>query len=189
MTVVYVVGVPGAGKSTAVAAAINRLGWGVPEPRSKPFAHGWYPDPNAVVLGRQGAAFPGTDTLSLGVNPQAIEFVETSDVDTIVGEGDRLANNRFFVAAARSRGIIVVALAIPSAAAYHRMLDRADRLGVDPQKESWWNGRATKVGNLRRFRCPGLRHATVDADAPPGAVADAVADIIAESRISVTGRP
>jgi hypothetical protein len=58
------------------------------------------------------------------------------------------------------------------------MLDRADTLGVAPQQESWWNGRATKTANLRRLSCPGLRHENVDGSRPRKEVAAQVADVI-----------
>jgi len=177
-TTVYLIGVPGAGKSTALSGAINLLGWGKPETRSQPFAHAWYEYPHAVLLGKQDVPFPGTDTLSLGVNPQAIEFVRTTDADLVVGEGDRLANKRFLCAAANAGGIALITFDLPATAAYQRMLNRADALGIAPQQESWWNGRATKTHNLRRLSWPGLHHETVDGTQPEEAIAEQVADII-----------
>jgi hypothetical protein len=178
----YLVGVPGAGKSTALAGAISLLGWGEPEARSQPFAHAWYEDARAVLLGKQDVTFPGTDTLSLGVNPRAVEFVRTTGADLVVGEGDRLANRRFLCAAADAGGAVLVAFDLPAVSAFQRMLDRADALGVAPQQESWWNGRATKTENLRHLSWPGLRHETVDASRPREAVAEQVADIIGRVR-------
>ena len=182
----YLIGVPGAGKSTALASAIEQLDWGNPEPRSKPFAHSHYETGDAVVLGRHDAPFPGTDTLSLGVNPRAIDFLHSTGASLIVGEGDRLANAKFLRAAADAGGVLLVLLDLPPARAYERMLDRADRLGVAPQKEPWWNGRYTKTQNLRRLVHPELRHITVDALRPPGEVADDVATILRNSRHAVT---
>jgi len=177
-TTVYLIGVPGAGKSTALAGAIDLLGWGEPKARSQPFAHSWYEDVRAVKLGKQDVPFPGTDTLSLGVNPRAVEFIQTTGADLVVGEGDRLANRRFLFAAADAGGVALVTVDLPAVVAFQRMLDRADALGVAPQQESWWNGRATKTANLRRLSHPGLRHETVDGSRPREAVAAQVADVI-----------
>ena len=177
-TTVYLIGVPGSGKSTALAGAIDLLGWGEPKARSQPFAHSWYEDAQAVLLGKQDVPFPGTDTLSLGVNPRAVEFIQTTEAGLVVGEGDRLANKRFLCAAAGAGGAVVVTVDLPAVAAFQRMLDRANTLRVAPQQESWWNGRATKTANLRRLSCPGLRHETVDGSRPREAVAAQVADVI-----------
>ena len=178
----YLVGVPGAGKSTAVAGAISLHGWGKPDVRAQPFAHAWYEGARAALLGKQGVTFPGTDTLSLGVNPRAVEFVRTTGAELVVGEGDRLANRRFLCAAADAGGAVLVAFDLPAVTAFQRMLDRADALGVAPQQESWWNGRATKTENLRHLSWPGLRHESVDASRPREAVAEQVADIIRRVR-------
>lgn len=177
-TTVYLIGVPGAGKSTALTGAIDLLGWGEPKARSQPFAHSWYEDAQAIQLGKQDVPFPGTDTLSLGVNPRAVEFIQTTGAGLVVGEGDRLANKRFFTAAAEAGGVVLVTVDLPAVAAFHRMIERADALGVAPQQESWWNGRATKTANLRRLSLLGLRHETVDGSQPREAVAAQVADVI-----------
>jgi hypothetical protein len=174
----YLIGVPGAGKSTALVGAVDLLGWGEPEARRQPFAHAWYEDARAVLLGKQDVPFPGTDTLSLGVNPRAVEFVRTAGADLIVGEGDRLANRRFLCAAADAGGVVLITFDLPAVAAFQRMLDRAEALGVAPQLESWWRGRATKTANLRRLSYPGLRHETLDASRPREEVAERVAEVI-----------
>jgi hypothetical protein len=177
---VYLIGVPGAGKSTALTEAINLLDWCEPEMRSRPFAHAWYENVKAVQLGKQDVPFPGTDTLSLGVNPQAIKFLQETEAELIIGEGDRLANKRFLSAAVDAGKVVLVTIDLPAVTAFQRMLDRADSLGVAPQQESWWNGRATKTANLRNLAMSGLQHETVDGSQPPELVAKHVADIISK---------
>ena len=175
---VYLIGVPGAGKSTALAGAIENLGWDAPELRQQPFAHSWYQQPKVALLGKQRTSFPGTDTLALGVNPRAIEFVETTEANLVLGEGDRLANKKFLNAATNAGETVLITIDLPATTAYQRMLDRADQLGVPPQKESWWNGRATKTHNLRQLTLPGLRHETINGTQTQTTVAKQVADII-----------
>lgn len=178
-TLTYVIGAPGVGKSAAVEAAIRLLGWGSPRQEMKPFAHQVYALHDAILLGRQpDNGFPGTDTLSLGVNPKAVAFVGTRPASTIVGEGDRLANRRFLAAAAADYAVALVTIEVPPATAYSRMLERADRLGVRPQTESWWNGRWTKVRNLRRWECPGLEHVAIDGSVDRASVAASLAAVI-----------
>lgn len=178
-TLTYVIGAPGVGKSTAVSAAIRLLGWGSPRQEAKPFMHQVYAWDDAIVLGRQGGTeFTGTDTLSLGVNPKAVAFVAARPAETIVGEGDRLANRRFLEEAARHYAVSLVTIEAPPVTAYRRMLERADRLGVKPQTESWWNGRCTKIRNLRGWAHPGVTHAVVNGDATPEAVAADLAGVI-----------
>ena len=175
---VYLIGVPGAGKSTALAGAIDHLGWDAPELRTQPFAHSWYERPKAAVLGKQCSTFPGTDTLALSVNPRAIKFVQTTDASLVLGEGDRLANAKFLSSATQTGETVLISIDLPVTVAYQRMLDRANNLGVSPQKESWWNGRATKTHNLKQLTLPGLRHETVNGTQTTEQVAEQIADII-----------
>ncbi len=177
----YVIGAPGVGKSTAVAAAIRLLGWGEPTQELKPFAHQVYGRYDAVQLGKQADnGFPGTDTLSLGVNPKAVEFISNSTARTVIAEGDRLANRRFLEAAATNYAVSIVTIHAPLPVMYERMLERAAQNGTPPQKESWWNGRYTKTQNLRNWTHPGVTHLSIDGTAPPSTVAACLAKIILE---------
>jgi adenylate kinase family enzyme len=177
-TTVYLIGVPGAGKSTALAGAIENLGWDAPELRTEPFAYSWYERPNAALLGKHRSQFPGTDTLALSVNPRAINFIQTTKASLVLGEGDRLANKKFLTAATTAGETVLINIDLPVTTAYQRMLDRANNLGVPPQKESWWNGRATKTHNLKQLTLPGLRHETVNGTQTTEQVAEQIADII-----------
>jgi hypothetical protein len=96
--ILYLIGEPGAGKSTLAAA----LTGGRPcHDRATPFAHVFYPDEGVIQLGRTRGrgGYPGTDALSYSVQPRVIEWLARQDHALILAEGDRLANSTFFDAA------------------------------------------------------------------------------------------
>ena len=86
----YLIGAPGAGKSTTVANLIRGSGT-EGERRTKPFAHTIYRDADgrtvAAQIGGHHDTFPGTDRLSMSVQPKAIEWVEGAPVPMVFGEG------------------------------------------------------------------------------------------------------
>jgi len=92
----YVVGVPGSGKSTLLRAIL-------PPPagfRPRPVPHLLYATSDGTrIAGAQIGAdhprFPGTDRLSMAIQPQAIEWLRTAPVPVLVGEGDRLSTESF----------------------------------------------------------------------------------------------
>lgn len=140
------IGLPGCGKTTMTDGAVDSLLLSGVE-RDKPFAHtdyGWL-----VALGRRRDGFGGTDALSMSIQPTVIEWIwrtrYTTQVDEVLGEGDRLANGKFFAAVPE---LTVIYLDTPVEVARQRMAERADRLGKPLQNEPWWKGRMTKVDNL-----------------------------------------
>jgi len=175
---VYVIGMPGVGKSTAVATAMDLLGWQVTEERATPFAHTVY-DSGAIQLGRNRAHFSGTDALSMSVSPLAVEFMRTLPAPLVLGEGDRLGTAKFLLAVAVMPDVIleVVHLEAPPQVAWQRASDRGSA-----QSWSWWRGRATKVRNLTHL----LPCLTIDAARPPGAVAQDLAAVLAAPVGTVT---
>lgn len=146
----YVIGVPGAGKSTLLRALTAHLdvGW-----ERQPFAHGVYRRSGdghdlAAQIGGHHPEFPGTDRLSMGVQPRAIEWVGTRPYPVVIGEGDRLATAGFLDAleAASDRFDLVLLDTPPEFA--------ADRRAVrgSAQNETWLKGRLTKVQRLATAR-------------------------------------
>lgn len=166
MKVVYLIGAPGSGKSTALRLATEH--WSLHYEMKEPFAHRVYDE--GIVLGRGAGPFPGTDTLSMSVNPLAIDFVR-SRRGLCVGEGDRLANRKFFRACG---SLTLIHLDVPVATARERARLRAEEHGQRIQDESWWKGRVTKVDNLRAM----FSHISVDGSRTPEAVAADVREII-----------
>ena len=141
MRLVYVIGEPGVGKSTLVRRTLEPL---TATPERKPFAHVHYYRESELVLTQLGAEdpmFPGTDRLSMGVLPAAIEFVNTSHSPLILAEGDRLATRKFLDAVERE--VLLVRCVAPQSVIEAR---RAAR-GSD-QSPSWLAGRRTKINRL-----------------------------------------
>ena len=96
MRVVYLIGLPGCGKSTVMKSFMEKFdGWQQDRPIDLLDSHiiG-----NVRVLGKYetGETFSGTDRLSMAVSPKAVDFVHARPDEYIFGEGDRLNNKAFF---------------------------------------------------------------------------------------------
>ena len=136
---IYLIGYPGSGKTTAMAQAMGVID----RVELQPFAHTVYAD-GLIQLGRARDVYGGTDTLSLSVQPRVIDWIGESVADVIVGEGDRLANSKFFTAVeALGRDVRIVYLKCPEVIARRRAWERGSRFN-----ESWLKGRITKVDRL-----------------------------------------
>lgn len=150
LTLVYVSGAPGAGKSTlmrALTAGCDR------EPEAKPFAHDWLYDPReagvllsrlAVELGRRRESFSGTDALGMSVSPVACRWIAERPARLVLAEGDRLAN-RAFLAAAADAGYAVNLVHLWADPA---TLDARCAARGSKQNDSWRKGRTSKAANL-----------------------------------------
>jgi len=107
MRVIYLIGLPGCGKSTVMKQYMEAVGgeWKSDRPVDLLDSH---VNGSVRVLGKyeEGEVFCGTDRLSMAVSPKAIEFLKNNPDETIVGEGDRLNNSGFFEAAGDNLTII-----------------------------------------------------------------------------------
>jgi hypothetical protein len=149
MRLVYVIGEPGAGKTTLVDAALAGL---TRIPQRTPLPHELLCRRSglssgvvvAAHLGQQRERFGGTDTLSLSIQPQVVAWMATHPWPVMVGEGDRLANPRFFDTC-RLLGVDlqVVLLDTPPQVAADRRHARGSA-----QHPGWVAGRITKTRNL-----------------------------------------
>lgn len=170
---VYIIGEPGAGKSTALELVTHRLTGAVIR---QPFAHTewWVPEGRVIELGYRRPAFSGTDTLSMSVQPRVVEWLRSTVNDMVIAEGDRLANGKFFQAVVDAGwNLAVILFAVSPDVADTRRRSRAAALGVDEQGEVWLRGRRTKVARLAAE----WEHVVVDADRKPTEVALALAAI------------
>lgn len=139
----YIIGQPGCGKTTLVSALTAAQ---LASVVAKPFAHVEYPN-GAVQLGKPRAEFGGTDTLAMSVQPKVVQWLEqdTPAAAAVFGEGDRLANAKFFQAVRDlSYTLTVVLVDVPDKVASARCAQRGSK-----QDPTWLQGRRTKVANLR----------------------------------------
>jgi ribose 1,5-bisphosphokinase PhnN len=168
MRLIYLVGQPGAGKSTLMWALTD--GWRDATdkgPGGLWLRWLWTPTsgnelPDAAEIGRRRDAFSGTDALSMGVMPYAQAWIRATTVPLVLAEGDRLASMKFFDAACNAgREVIVVHVATTDAVAIERRRDRGSS-----QSERWVRGRCTKVARLvAAARSAGIQVVDVDGDA------------------------
>jgi len=148
MRIVYVIGIPGAGKSTALQSAIDSMDWDEPTQQEKPIPHLYYGN-STIQLGRlRSNGFGGTDALGMAINPQAIDFISTVPANLVIGEGDRLANLKFLRAAAEHGDLKVLWIDTDPHVAKERARQRARTLGVPEQSDTFRKSRLTKTLNL-----------------------------------------
>lgn len=147
MEFLYVIGEPGAGKSTLVKALA-----GDTEKRMsrEPVPHIVWNTPTQQVLeiGYERDTFRGTDATPMSVQPAAIKFVQSRPCDLMMGEGDRLATSGFFTAI-QEAGYRFILLHLDPPDAAQRRKRRAAELG-NAQNATWVKGRVSKVKNLVR---------------------------------------
>jgi len=142
---VYLIGEPGAGKTTTVDAATADL---TPVDAEEPIPHrAWFAGDELrfLTLGRHRPPFSGTDTLGMAIQPVALGWLTHINWPvTVLAEGDRLGNRKFFAALTRAGwDVDVVHLIVPHDDAAARRAARGTK-----QDERWVAGRRTKVHNL-----------------------------------------
>lgn len=146
MNFTYLIGQPGSGKSTLIAALTESQ---LPSVNRKPFAHIEYLN-GVVQLGAVRADFSGTDALAMDAQPKVLAWLQElapGSVAGVFGEGDRLANGKFFDAVKQlGYNLTVVLLWVPDDLAAERRAARGSA-----QNETWLAGRLTKVKNLRPY--------------------------------------
>lgn len=135
----YLIGQPGSGKTTLMRSVFKGV---QPIEVLVPFSYVLYP--NGIELGGLRPGFGGTDTLALSCQPTVIGWLQTVPFTYVTGEGDRLANDKFFSAVtAQGWELSVVHLDCPDDIAAGRRAARGSN-----QNAAWVKGRATKVRRL-----------------------------------------
>jgi hypothetical protein len=136
----YVIGYPASGKTTALSSAITAP---VATEHTKPFKHITYED-GIVQIGANRPLFGGTDALPFSVQPTVLKWLPEAQSPVIVGEGDRLCNNKFFNAVIEmGLPLKIVYIEVPELLARYRAWKRGHELN-----EIWFKGRRTKVDRV-----------------------------------------
>lgn len=142
----YLIGPPGAGKSTLVEFALAGRDRHHVE---QPIAHDVVPSLRGAVIGRHRPPFSGTDTLAMNIAPKAEAWVRSTPYDLVIGEGDRLAYAGFLQAAMDAGyRLTLIYVDTPAPVAARRREVRAAEHGLKMQAPAWVNGRATKAQRL-----------------------------------------
>lgn len=183
MRTIYIIGKPGSGKSTALSNALAKVNAEIISNVKQPIPHIRYKlrqkQTTIWEIGAQRQSFSGTDALGMNIQPKAVQWVTalreegTVQPDLLIGEGDRLATKGFIDSCPK---LTLVVLEVPDELALLRGRQRAERLGVDPQNQTWFKGRASKIRNLKD-RYP---HLAIDGLLSKDKVSDHLAAIISE---------
>lgn len=137
---IYLIGVPGCGKTTLFSELTQQWAYYVAD---APFAHTRYEN-GIIELGKKRTTFGGTDTLSMSVQPKVLQWLLQDKPDIVIGEGDRLANAKFFTGVRKlGYSLRVYFLNTPSYLVDERRAERGSN-----QNPTWLRGRETKVQNL-----------------------------------------
>ena len=141
-SITYIIGIPGSGKSTAVARALKDDKVIKEASGSVPFIE--YSS-GLIQIGRNRETYPGTDVLPYNAQPKVLEWLATIPNGThVLAEGDRLANGKFFTALlSNGWNLKIIHLYCPPKVAIQRCIERGSTY-----KNPWYQGRITKVDNL-----------------------------------------
>ena len=159
---IYLIGEPGAGKSTIMAAATAHY---TRIKIDKPLAHEYLLDGDeaiALELGYHRPLFSGTDTLGMSAINAAEELLATQPFPLVLAEGARLANLRFLTTATQL-GYNVHLHLITSRNAPQRRINRGTT-----QNPSWIKGATTRANNLWQAteHLPHITRTTLNTDPP-----------------------
>lgn len=140
MKVIYIIGLPGTGKTTLMKRFMEQYDWTPHRPIDLLDSH---ISGNIRVLGKyeEGETFSGTDRLSMAVSPKAVEFIQSKPDEVIIGEGDRL-NNKTFLSAC-GEDLTIIHLEVDDETRERRYKERGSN-----QSEKFIQTVRTKVSNV-----------------------------------------
>lgn len=181
----YLIGEPAVGKSSLMMRLTSCFHWA--SLVTKPFAHRFYyraeaGAPSAIEFGGDHPDFPGTDRLSMSVQPLAILYASSLSTAApqalLLGEGDRLATRPFLSALAEDYDVTVVALTAAPEVADERRAVRGTS-----QNPSWVAGRRTKVAGLAEWW--GKEHRLIEVDTSYAGGAEVAETVLAALPLEV----
>lgn len=144
--IIAIGGVPATGKSTIMKAFLSQFDGCLTEIEAHPLVPAIEIQTTAVtVLGhyRAGEKFPGTDRMSMAVQPKAMEYV-TKSTGNLLFEGDRLFTASFLEHCAEHGELEILIITSNPTIIEARHIDRDDT-----QSEQFKTGRETKIDNIR----------------------------------------
>lgn len=161
-SLLYMVGAPGAGKTTLMegltAGCERQVGAG-------PVPHDLLLVADNLVgleLGRRRANFSGTDALAMNIGPMAERWIDAAPAELVLGEGSRLAYTGFLYAARRAGYQITLLWLLGRAEVFAaRRLARGSR-----QNETWVRGATTRARRLVERMALDAKLVTLDAEIP-----------------------
>lgn len=164
LRMLYLIGVPGSGKTTVVSKLIKPTAG---TQHQVPYVYYTEYAPGVIQLGWNRETFGGTDSLGMAAQKHVIAFLEETKPRIVVAEGDRLANGKFFDAATEmGYELDIACLEVPDDVLEARRAARNALIGK-AQNENWLKTRMTKVANLKS----GYPVTTFDSDRPVSEVA------------------
>ena len=151
MNTIYILGEPGVGKSTLVKELTST--YKLVANLQRPIPHTLYRTPTSercITLGAPHPTFPGTDTLPFNaINQMERLFLQCTQHNlNIIGEGDRLANQRFIELARNHGDLHLYYLVAPPAETAKRRQQRSQTHNTKQQDTAWVKGRQTKHSKL-----------------------------------------
>lgn len=153
-TFVYIFGPPGSGKTSLMSSVCSsgKLFYNAEEP----IKHCAYSSNrgNFIVLGSQAVPFGGTDTLSYTAVASSNKWLKKlaicSSGQLVFGEGDRLANAKFFEEVRKHYRLLPFYLNCFPSVSKARRDARAEKYSLKQQSPIWVRGRITKHLNLAK---------------------------------------
>jgi guanylate kinase len=144
--VVCVFGEPAVGKSTLFKKIINDIGNFESKKELKIVCGLLNINKNLFIMGKyeEGETFPGTDKLSMSVQPSAVQYIKSTSHNFLI-EGDRLSNKKFFCELLEDENIelILVMLRVSEKTLKERHIKRGDN-----QDDKFLRSRLTKCNNI-----------------------------------------
>lgn len=181
----YLIGPPAAGKTTVLNLALQNARLALTDPPQR-FTHNLVKrgatKPIGVYLGKRREGFGGTDALPMNAITGVIDQMVKERPSLVVGEGDRLANDRFF----HTMKDLGYELCLYHLGANDEVLRKRRRQRGSDQNEAWVKGRTTKSLRLANGWSAMKLNGTLPVEKNARIIARAITDrlSLAEERVN-----